>query len=110
MGENNFARWPVIAYGAILLLAATAYFILAKSLVSLHGRESVIAAALGRDFKGKISIVIYVAGILISFLNRWTALALYLLVAVIWLIPDRRIERTFARRIPHKSVASGKEM
>ncbi|MCL4540626.1 MAG: TMEM175 family protein [Bacteroidetes bacterium] len=94
----------------IMLLAAIAYFILAKTLVSLHGKESVIAAALGRDFKGKISVAIYVAGILIAFLNRWTALALYVLVAIVWLVPDRRIERTFAGRYLYKSAASGKEI
>ncbi len=97
MGENNFSRWPVILYGVILLLAAIAYFMLAKSLVSLHGKESVISAALGRDFKGKFSVAIYLAAIPASFLNRWIGLALYVLVAVMWLVPDRRIERTLAR-------------
>ena len=97
MGENNFSRWPVILYGVILLLAAIAYFMLAKSLVSLHGKESVISAALGRDFKGKFSVAIYLAAIPASFLNRWIGLALYVLVAVMWLVPDRRVERTLAR-------------
>ncbi len=96
MGENSFAPWPVAVYGMILLFAGIAYFILAKSLVGLHGRDSVIARALGRDFKGKISVVIYVAAILSCLLSQWISCARYVLVAVMWLIPDRRIERTLA--------------
>ena len=97
MGENSFAVWPVAAYGVILLFAAVAYFMLAKALVALHGKDSVIAVALGRDFKGKISIVIYVVAIASCFLSRWIACALYVAVAVMWLVPDRRIEKTLAR-------------
>ncbi len=93
MGENRFAEWPVAAYGVILFLAAVEYFILTRTLISLHGSDSVIATALGSDFKGKISVVIYLAGILVSFANRWVALGLYVLVAVMWLVPDKRIER-----------------
>ncbi len=97
MGENNFAPWPVAIYGAILLFAAVAYFILARTLVSLHGKDSVIAKALGADFKGKISVVIYMAAIISCLLSQWIAAALYVFVAVMWLIPDRRIERTLAK-------------
>jgi len=93
MGENRFARGPVALYGTVLLLAGVAYFILARSLVSIHSRDSVLALAIGRDFKGKLSVVIYLAAIPLAFVKSWLACALYILVAVMWLIPDRRIER-----------------
>lgn len=96
MGENHFAAWPVAVYGVVLLLAGTAYFILSRSLISLHGEDSVLAAALGRDFKGKVSVVIYVVAIALAFVRPWLACALYVLVAVMWLIPDQRIERTLS--------------
>jgi len=94
MGENRFATWPVALYGAVLLLAAVAYFILARTLISLHGRDSVLATALGRDFKGKVSVAIYLVAIPLAFVNSWLACGLYVLVAIMWLIPDRRIEKT----------------
>jgi uncharacterized membrane protein len=100
MGGNHFATWPVAAYGVVLLLSGTAYFILSRSLIALHGRDSVLAAALGRDFKGKASVLIYVVAIPLAFVQAWLACALYVLVAVMWLIPDRRIEKTL-------SVSSG---
>ncbi len=93
MGENNFAAWPVALYGVVLLFAAIAYFILAHVLVSLHGKTSVIGDALGRDFKGKISMVIYLAGIPLAFVRPWMACLFYLAVTVMWLVPDRRIEK-----------------
>src|SRR5215207_6011904 len=93
MGENHFAAWPVASYGVVLLFAAIAYFILARALVSAHGRDSALAKALGKDFKGKVSVVFYAVAIPLSFVNSWLACALYVLVAVMWLIPDRRIER-----------------
>jgi uncharacterized membrane protein len=93
MGENNFAPWPVAVYGILLLLAAVAYYILVRALIALHGRESVIATAVGKDFKGKVSVVIYFVAIPIALINSWIACALYVLVAIIWLIPDRRIEK-----------------
>jgi uncharacterized membrane protein len=96
MGENYFAAWPVALYGVVLLLAAVAYFILTRALIPLHGRDSVLATALGRDFKGKVSMLIYVAAIPLAFVSSWFACALYLLVAVMWLVPDRRIEKTLA--------------
>jgi len=96
MGENRFAVWPVALYGVVLLCAAVAYYILARALVALHGSESVIAAALGRDVKGKASVVIYLAAIPLAFYRPSLACALYVLVAVIWLAPDPRIERTLA--------------
>lgn len=93
MGENHFSGWTVFLYGSVLLLAGIAYFILAHALISLHGRDSVIATALGSDFKGKISIVIYAVGIPLSLVKWWLGFGLYVLVAIMWLIPDRRIER-----------------
>jgi uncharacterized membrane protein len=96
VGENNFASWPVACYGVVLLFAAIAYFILTRVLIALHGRDSVLATAVGRDFKGKVSVVIYLSAIPISFVSSWFAFALYVLVAVMWLIPDRRIEKTLS--------------
>jgi len=97
MGENQFAARPVALYGIVLLLAAVAYFILARALISLHGQDSVLATALGRDFKARISVVIYLVAIPLAFANSWLACALYVLVAVMWLVPDHRIEKTLVR-------------
>jgi uncharacterized membrane protein len=97
MGENHFAAWPVALYGVVLLMAGTAYYILAHALIRHHGKASTIAAALGSDFKGKISLGIYVLAISLAFTTAWISCALYVLVAVIWLIPDRRIEKTLAQ-------------
>jgi uncharacterized membrane protein len=93
VGENHFAAWPVALYGIVMLGAAIAYFILTRALIALHGRDSVLATAVGRDFKGTISVMIYGAAIPLSFLNSWVAVGLYVLVAIMWLIPDRRIEK-----------------
>jgi uncharacterized membrane protein len=95
-GENYLAAWPVAFYGAVLLMAGIAYYILSRALLSLHGRDSVLAAAIGSDFKGKISVVIYAAAIPLCFRNPWIAWALYVSVAILWLVPDRRIEKTLA--------------
>ncbi|HEX8146920.1 MAG TPA: TMEM175 family protein [Pyrinomonadaceae bacterium] len=100
MGENHFAAWPVASYGVVLLFAAIAYFLLARVLISKHGRDSAIAKALGKDFKGKVSVAFYAAAIPLSFVSPWLACALYVLVAVMWLIPDRRIEHALAERTP----------
>ena len=96
MGENHFAAWPVALYGVVLLFAAIAYYILARVLVAHHGRDSAIALALGKDFKGKVSVACYAVAIPLAFLNSWLACALYAAVAVMWLIPDRRIEHILA--------------
>ncbi len=93
MGENHYSSWPVALYGVVMLMAAIAYTILTRVLISVHGGESVIATAVGRDFKGKMSLTSYAVAIPFSFLSAWIALALYVLVAVIWLVPDRRIEK-----------------
>jgi uncharacterized membrane protein len=97
MGENFFAARPVALYGGVLLLAAVAYFVLTRALVALHGRDSLLATAIGRDAKGKLSLAIYAAAIVLAFVNPWIAFGLYVLVAVLWLVPDRRIERNLAR-------------
>lgn len=94
MGEHNFAPWPVAMYGVVLLLAAIAYFILTRALLAAQGRDSVLATAVGRDAKGLVSLAIYAAAIPIALALPWLAFGLYVLVAIIWLIPDRRIERT----------------
>jgi uncharacterized membrane protein len=94
MGENHFAAWPVALYGVVLLMASIAYYILSRALIHHHGQDSALATAVGNDAKGRISIVLYVAAIALSFWNRWVALGIYVLVAVMWLIPDRRIEKT----------------
>src|SRR6266853_2037944 len=97
MGENKFAAVPVALYGVVLLCAAIAYFILARSLLSIHAPDSVLATALGADFKAKISMVIYLLAIPLAFVRSWLACTLYVLVAVMWLVPDRRIEKSIAR-------------
>jgi len=97
MGENHFARLPVALYGIVLLMAAIAYFILTRALLSIHARDSVLAIALGADFKGKISMVIYMVAIPLAFMRSWAACALYVLVAVMWLVPDPRIEKTIVK-------------
>ncbi|CAM3597883.1 TMEM175 family protein [Polaromonas hydrogenivorans] len=94
MGENHFAALPVALYGTVLLMAACAYFILARALIALHGKGSELALALGRDFKGKVSVLVYAVAIPLSFVNAWIAIALYVAVASMWLLPDRRIENT----------------
>jgi uncharacterized membrane protein len=96
MGENRFAAVPAAMYGVVLLFAAIAYFILARALLSIHAPDSVLATALGADFKGKISMVIYLLAIPLAFVRSWLACGLYILVAVMWLVPDRRIEKTIA--------------
>lgn len=98
MGENHFAAWPVALYGTVLLSAAIAYVILTRVLVSSHGRDSALAKAVGKDFKGKVSVVCYAVAIPLAFVNAWLACGLYVLVVVMWLIPDRRIERELTER------------
>jgi uncharacterized membrane protein len=97
MGENNFATWPVALYGIVLLCAACAYTILEGSLIKREGKHSTLAAAVGKDIKAKISILLNALAIPFAFINPWLSCALYVLVAIIWLIPDPRIERTLAK-------------
>jgi uncharacterized membrane protein len=93
MGENHFTPAPTALYGAVLLLAAVAYFILQNAIIATQGADSKLAAAIGRDFKGKLSIVLYAVAIAASLFQPWIANGLYALVALLWLIPDRRLER-----------------
>ena len=92
MGENDFASLPVGAYGLVSLLGAIAYFILQRTIIAEQGQGSKLATAVGRDIKGKISPLLYLAGVALAAPLRWVSLALYVIVALMWLIPDRRIE------------------
>jgi uncharacterized membrane protein len=98
MGENCTAALPVALYGAVLLCAGIAYYILAHVLIAQHGADSQLAAALGRDIKGKASVAFYMAAIPLAFVATWLAYGLYVLVAIMWLVPDRRIEKVLANR------------
>jgi uncharacterized membrane protein len=97
MGENHFATWPVALYGVVMIGAGFAYFILARSLVAHHGEDSALAKALGRDYKGKASVIIYALAIPVAFWQPLAACGLYVVVAVVWLIPDARIEKTLSQ-------------
>lgn len=92
MGENHFQPLPTAVYGVVLLLCGIAYTILARAIVRAHGPDSQLAAALGRDLKGKMSILIYAATIPLAFIHGRVSLVLYVAVALFWLVPDRRIE------------------
>jgi uncharacterized membrane protein len=92
MGENFLASIPTAVYGGILLMPAIAYFLLQKAIMRKQGAHSVLASALGSDIKGKISPILYIAGITLAFVSPWLSIAIYVLVAVMWLVPDRRIE------------------
>jgi uncharacterized membrane protein len=96
MGENHFAATTVAFYGVVQLMAAIAYFILALTLVAAHGPDSKLAIALGKDRKGKLSVLMDAVAIPLAFLNPWIAISLYVAVAIFWFIPDRRIENTFS--------------
>jgi uncharacterized membrane protein len=93
MGQNKFAAWPVALYGFVLLFAGTAYFILTRLLIAHHGKDSTLAASIGSDRKGRTSLVVYAAAIPLAFVQPWIAFACYVVVAIMWLIPDPRIER-----------------
>jgi TMEM175 potassium channel family protein len=98
MGENHFAAIPTALYGAVLFMAAIAYFILQQTIIARHGRESVLASAVGRDLKGKLSPLFYAIAIFSAFFAPSVSQALFVLVAALWLVPDRRIERALAAR------------
>jgi len=93
MGENHFDQQPVALYGVVMLMAGVAYYILSNSIIRHHGSDSVLRAAVGRDVKGVMSVAMYAMAIAVSFFNHWIALIIYVAVALMWLIPDRRIER-----------------
>jgi uncharacterized membrane protein len=94
-GDNGAKSVPVAIYGTILVLAAIAYFILVRTLLAVHPSESPLATAIGRDVKGKVSLIIYAVAIPASFLSTLMGWSLYVVVALMWLVPDRRIESTF---------------
>src|SRR5580700_4938895 len=93
MGENFLAPLPTAVYGVSLLMPAIAYYLLQKTIVHQQGRHSMLASALGRDVKGKISPLLYAAAVALAFVDAWLSVAIYALVAVMWLVPDRRIEK-----------------
>ena len=96
MGENHFDAAPTALYGFVLLMAAIAYWILQRRIVAHEGRQSVLASAVGRDVKGKLSPVLYLTAVIFAFVNPWIANAIYVAVALMWLVPDRRIEKRLA--------------
>ena len=93
VGENHVNAWPVALYGIVLLCAAIAYYILTRALIHLHGERSMLAKSIGEDKKGKISIALYAVAVPLAFVQPWIASVGYVIVAVMWLVPDRRIER-----------------
>lgn len=102
IGENNFAPIPMAAYGIVLLMAAIAYFILQTTIIRAQGENSLLARAIGNDIKGKMSPILYSLAIASNFVSQWISGALYILVALIWLIPDRRIEIILRNLDEHK--------
>jgi uncharacterized membrane protein len=98
MGENHLAATPTAAYGFVLLMAAIAYWILQQTIIARHGHDSLLARAVGGDWKGKLSPLLYLASIPLAFVNVWMANGIYIVVALLWLVPDRRIERILERQ------------
>jgi uncharacterized membrane protein len=98
MGENHLAPTPTAVYGFVLLMAAIAYFILQRTIIAQQGPGSLLAAAIGKDWKGKLSPVCYLAAIPLAFVSPWISSGLYVFVALLWLVPDRRIERVLVKR------------
>jgi uncharacterized membrane protein len=97
MGENDFSTWPVALYGVVLFFCAISYTILVKSLIAHHGPHSTLGEAIGGDRKGKVSMFLYAIAVPLAFWNSWISYGCYITVAVIWLIPDRRIEKVMER-------------
>jgi uncharacterized membrane protein len=97
MGENHFTAVPTALYGVVLLMAGMAYLLLQHAIIRTQGRDSILKKAIGRDWKGRVSAVLYVVGILVTLRSTWLAQAVYVIAAMIWVIPDRRIERRLAR-------------
>ena len=99
MGENHFGSWTVALYGTVMLMCGCAYYILTHTIIQHHGPESSLLTAVGRDRKGVASVALYALAIVLAFANRWVSVALYVTVAVMWLVPDRRIERVIGERV-----------
>src|ERR1044071_527176 len=112
MGENGLAAIPTAVYGFVLLMAAIAYVVLERAIIAKEGRDSLLAEAVGRDWKGKLSLVLYVAAIPLAFIGPWIAAALYVFSALLWLVPDPRIERKLEhqkeQRQQRKSISKAK--
>ena len=102
MGENHFAPVPMVVYGIALLMPALAYYVLQRTIIRRQGRDSTLARALGRDLKGKLSPVLYIAGTLLALADTRIAGAIYVFVALMWLVPDRRIERAISQGRQHQ--------
>ena len=100
MGESHLAPTPTAAYGVVLLMAAIAYYVLQCAIIARQGPNSLLASALGRDWKGKLSPAIYLAAIPLAFVSPWIASGLYTFAALLWLVPDRRIERVLENHQP----------
>jgi uncharacterized membrane protein len=98
MGENHLAPTPTAVYGFVLLMAAMAYYILQRAIIAHQGKDSLLASAIGEDWKGKLSPLLYLSAIPLAFVQPWISNSLYAFVAMLWLIPDRRIERVLAKR------------
>jgi uncharacterized membrane protein len=105
MGENHFAAAPTAAYGVVLLMAAVAYWVLQRAILSSQGRDSMLARAVGGDLKGKLSPLFYIVAIPMAFVRSWVSDALFVAVALIWLIPDRRIERAIGAPVAPTSAS-----
>jgi uncharacterized membrane protein len=97
MGENHEAPAPSVAYGVVLLMAAIAYLILQQAIIAHEGSDSLLKSAVGNDLKGKLSLLVYLTAIALAFVSTWLSSALYAAIALVWLIPDRRIEREFEK-------------
>ena len=98
MGENHFAKLPAAAYGLVLLMSGVAYLILQQRIIASQGKESLLKKAVGSDWKGKLSPVLYTVAILLAFVSSWLSMAVYVFVAIMWVVPDRRIERILAEK------------
>jgi len=98
MGENHFATLPAAAYGVVLLMAAIAYWILQQRIIASQGENSVLKKAVGNDWKGKLSPLCYIVAVVLAFLSPWISMAIYVFVALMWVVPDKRIERVLAGR------------
>jgi uncharacterized membrane protein len=106
MGENHFQNAPTAAYGFVLFMCAVAYSLLARSLVAHHEKNAALAHALGKDRKGKISIALYLIGVALSWFGAWLGFLVYAAVAIMWLIPDRRIEDKVVEEAEQEEAAA----
>jgi len=104
MGEHYNSSIPVALYGVVLLMAAVAYTLLQNTLLKLEGKESALARSIGSDGKGKLSLLLYIAGIGLAFVNTWLSMAAYIIVAFMWVVPDKRIENTIIAKEKHERL------